>query len=260
MSSLLQSCPLVAHRWWFFLCESSLNCWGELILAVHAFTAATIQAMILLRKPDCILAAEVKNDFASSCQVIEAMGPASPVARRAIPVLRRLRERIEVPAPAYGQGTSTASWEAFSGFVDSSYRDRADGTRLDPSSSNASAGHEALPRQDEHGSHLSGLTVEGDVFDSIGGAWPQNPADILLGEHADLSAQYSDPVLQASMDPLLETLCVPLLGHDRAHLSASIGAHQTAVQAAAIARCPVCEAGSEAWQQSRHAYPKTTAV
>lgn len=80
MRSLLIECPKAAYRWWFFL--------------FHTFTAAIIQASVLLRAPKCMLADDVRTDFDMAYSIFVEVAPQSPVARRALPILSRLRQAI----------------------------------------------------------------------------------------------------------------------------------------------------------------------
>lgn len=64
------------------------------LTAVHAYTAAVIQYMVLRRVPTCMIADDVRADFQASYETIEQMAPNSAVARRALPMLNRLRDRL----------------------------------------------------------------------------------------------------------------------------------------------------------------------
>lgn len=74
-----------------------LHVYGPALVAlttVHAYTAAVIQYMVLRRVPTCMIADDVRADFQASYETIAQMAPNSAVARRALPMLNRLRERL----------------------------------------------------------------------------------------------------------------------------------------------------------------------
>lgn len=54
-----------------------------------------IQAAILLRRPTCIMAADIKDDFAASFSVLSRVAETSLVAKRSLRILLRLRERLD---------------------------------------------------------------------------------------------------------------------------------------------------------------------
>ena len=77
-------------------------------LSVHAYTAAVIQATSLLRVPNCIMAGDIRHDFESSFNTISHMAPASRVAKRALPMLIRLKHRVDHDS----DGSSDQQWVA----------------------------------------------------------------------------------------------------------------------------------------------------
>jgi hypothetical protein len=74
---------------------------------VHAYTAAIIQSTVLLRVPQCMMADEVRADFEKSYETIASMAGRSAVARRAMPLLTRLRDKIHA-APLSPNGTGVS--------------------------------------------------------------------------------------------------------------------------------------------------------
>ena len=99
MNSLLKQCPEAAKTWWFFSCKLSTSAlfafYRGLITAVHTFTAAVIQATILLRQATCVMAADIQEDFDASFSVMSRTMETSTVAKRSASILLRLRDRIE---------------------------------------------------------------------------------------------------------------------------------------------------------------------
>ena len=67
--------------------------------SVHAFTAAVIQASVLLRAPTSMLAADVRHDFDLAYAIFCEVAPGSVVARRALPILTRLRQAVSPEQP-----------------------------------------------------------------------------------------------------------------------------------------------------------------
>ncbi|KAL7418264.1 hypothetical protein Q5752_006720 [Cryptotrichosporon argae] len=80
MASILRQNTEAAYGWWFFI--------------FHVYTAAIIQATILLRVPGCMMADEVRADFFQSFDIVAQMASASAVARRALPMLTRLKGKM----------------------------------------------------------------------------------------------------------------------------------------------------------------------
>ncbi|RSH89110.1 hypothetical protein EHS25_002776 [Saitozyma podzolica] len=76
-------------------------------LLVHAYTAAVIQSTVLLRVPQCMMADEVRADFEKSYETIAGMTGRSAVARRAMPLLTRLRDKVHA-APLSPSGTGVS--------------------------------------------------------------------------------------------------------------------------------------------------------
>lgn len=62
--------------------------------AVHTFTSAVIQASVILHAPECMLAAETRDDFEASYKVVKQMVATSSLAARALPILAKLRQSI----------------------------------------------------------------------------------------------------------------------------------------------------------------------
>ncbi|ORY28183.1 fungal-specific transcription factor domain-domain-containing protein [Naematelia encephala] len=89
MASILRQSPEAAYSWWFFL--------------FHAYTAAVIQATALLRFPTGMMADDIRNDFETSFRIVSEMAPRSRVASRALPMLLRLKNRLD---SAQGQNDS----------------------------------------------------------------------------------------------------------------------------------------------------------
>lgn len=78
-SSAMDSCPS-ALKWWFFI--------------FHLYTAAVLQAQVLLRCPRSMLATEVQNDLEISFSLLTKAAMTSNVARRAASHLGNLRSKI----------------------------------------------------------------------------------------------------------------------------------------------------------------------
>ncbi|RXK39802.1 hypothetical protein M231_02995 [Tremella mesenterica] len=176
MGSCLRRCPGAAYSWWFFL--------------FHAYTSAIVQAAVLLRLPNSIMADEIRTDFDQTCGIIEEMGPNSRLARRALPMLMRLRERlgyVEGDNGGSGVGTRTGVGVGDVGMDMSGW-----GQAPDPLGPFADT---SLPPEMSFPQHENQVDPQRLVAD---------PAHILLMEQ--LPAQYQDPLEWAGMDPLLQTL------------------------------------------------------
>jgi hypothetical protein len=81
--------------------------WASRLTKVHAYTAAVIQSTVLLRVPQCMMADEVRADFEKSYETIASMTGRSAVARRAMPLLTRLRDKVHA-APLSPSGTGVS--------------------------------------------------------------------------------------------------------------------------------------------------------
>ena len=84
------SIPLVVLP---LLVYAVLKC--TMLSLVHAYTAAIIQAAVLLRLPHSMMSDDIRRDFDESFRVIEGMSEKSGMAKRAMPMLRKLKDRIE---------------------------------------------------------------------------------------------------------------------------------------------------------------------
>jgi hypothetical protein len=79
---------------------------------VHVYTAAIIQAAVILRLPNIMMADEIREDFASSFEIISRMSQGSALAQRALPVLLRIKKRLDVNVASWQESTddTAQSW------------------------------------------------------------------------------------------------------------------------------------------------------
>ncbi|POY70520.1 hypothetical protein BMF94_6434 [Rhodotorula taiwanensis] len=80
MRSILVSAQRAGLRWWFFL--------------FHTFTSSIIQASVLLRAPSCMLADDIRVDFAQSLQIFREVAPVSALAQRALGILNKVEQAL----------------------------------------------------------------------------------------------------------------------------------------------------------------------
>ncbi|KAL1407402.1 hypothetical protein Q8F55_006834 [Vanrija albida] len=114
MASLLRCCPQAAYGWWYFI--------------FHAFTAAIIQYTVLRRVPQSMMADEVRADFDASFDIIKQMSEHSGTARRALPVLARLHDRLKDsagPTPTSASGGDIGDRALYEMFLGSAAPDPA---------------------------------------------------------------------------------------------------------------------------------------
>lgn len=126
VASLLNHCPQAACGWWYFICKLFLP--GCKLTLVHAYTAAVTQYTVLRRVPQSMMADDVRADFLASHNIIEQMSQHSGMARRALPMLNRLREKIRSSATAKGTGLTPADGSVLNNTGDNALLDLALGT------------------------------------------------------------------------------------------------------------------------------------
>jgi hypothetical protein len=71
------------------------------MFSVHTFTSAVIQSSVILRAPNCMLANDIRSDFELAYAIFVEVAPCSAVAKRALPILARLRSSIQAPQTTF---------------------------------------------------------------------------------------------------------------------------------------------------------------